>query len=206
MDAELVAGLLLVGGSACFLVGALNPSLFSVWTASPEPQLRLIADRTTPWTLTNVLFLVATVLTAAGLWLVPDFVGAAGVPVARAATVGYLLGASAWLTSLVIRLVITPQAALAFLSSGVEDQTYAGLLGLGGGLFAAFTLIAGISLMAIGLAIVVGGGSLPVFVGWFAVAIGGIVVFGFLAAGDMPPFVAYLPTGLLGIVLLLMRT
>ena len=35
---------------------------------------------------------LSTVLTAASLWLVPDFVGAAGVPVARAATVGYRLG------------------------------------------------------------------------------------------------------------------
>ena len=120
-------------------------------------------------------------------------------------TVGYLLGASAWLTSHVIRLVIAPQAAWAAVTSGAVDPSYAGLLRLGGGLFAAFTLIAGTSLIAIGLAIIVGG-AVPVFAGWFAAAVGGIIVVGFLAAGDMPPFVAYLPTGLIGIVLLLMRT
>ncbi len=205
LDAERLAGLLLVGGSSCFFVGALNPSLFSVWRASPELQLRLIADRTTAWTITNVLFLIATVLTTAGLWLTPDFVGGAGVAVARAATVGYLLGASTWLTSHVIRLVITPQAASAVVTAGAVDPTYAGLLRLGGGLFATFTLTAGASLIAIGLAIIVGG-ELPVFAGWFAAAVGGIIVVGFLAAGDMPPFVAYLPTALIGILLLLVRT
>ena len=203
MDAERAAGLLLIGGSICFLVGAFNPVLFSVWTAPTETQLRLIAERATAWTISNALFLVATVLTVAGLWLVPDLVGGSGVAVARAATVADLLGAVAWVISLVIRLAVAPKTASSFASAGAMDPSYSGLSSLAGGLFVVFTLVTGASLVALGLAIVAGG-ALPVFAGWFAAALGGVIVVGYLAAGDMPPFVAYLPTGLVGIVLLLM--
>ncbi len=205
MDAERFAALLLIGGSICFLVGAFNPVLFSVWTAPTEMQLRLIAERAAAWSISNALFLGATVLTAAGLWLVPDLVGGSGAPVARAATVAYLLGAVAWVMSLAVRLAVAPKTASAFVSTHAVDPSYAGLSSLAGGLFVVFTFVAGASLVALGLSIVAGG-SLPVIAGWFAAVMGGMMVVGYLAAGDMPPFVAYLPTGLLGIALLLMAT
>lgn len=71
-----------------------------------------------------------------------------------------------------------------------------------GGLFAAFTILAGTSIAAAGLAVILGG-ALPVLVGWIMVSTGAVIVGGYLIAGDMPPFVAYLPTGALGLALLL---
>ena len=67
-DALTVAALLLVVGP---ILGALgvgaDPGLYRVWTAPREEHLALVAARRRSWTLVNVGFTVATVLTAAGL-------------------------------------------------------------------------------------------------------------------------------------------
>ena len=196
-----VAGWLLVLGSVSFIVGAANPALGQVWSAPMDTQLRLIRDAATAWTVTNVLFLVATVLTAAGLWFVPERVGNRGLMPARGATVVFLVAATAWLASLVFRLTVTPHAASTFVAGSSIDPTYVSLDLWAVGLFGAFTYLAGCSLVAFGVAVVLGR-ALSAFAGWFAIVIGVVIVVGYAIAGDMPPFVAYLPTGLLGIVLL----
>lgn len=195
----------LVIGSVAFLLGALNPALLQVWTASQDSQLRLINAAATAWKITNVLFLVATVLTATGLWLVPERVGDGGLELGRAAAVVYVLAATAWLASLVFRLTVMPDAASALVAHGSPDPTYVMLERWAGGLFACFTYLAGGSLVALGIA-VIQGGALSALSGWFAIAIGLVIAAGYAVAGDMPPFVSYLPTGLLGIVLLLQRS
>lgn len=197
-----MAGWLLVIGSASFMVGAANPSLIQVWTAPQDTQLRLINAAPTAWTITNVLFIVATVLTATGLWLVPERVGDGGLLLAQGAAVVYLLAATAWLASLVFRFAVTPHAASAFVAQGSLDATYLTIDRWAGGLFGVFTYLAGASLVAIGVA-VIQGGVLSVIAGWAAMAIGVVIAAGYGILGDMPPFVSYLPTGLLGIVLLL---
>lgn len=200
-----MVGWLLVLGAGAFIVGAANPALFAVWTAPEKTQLQLIHGAPTAWAITNILFVVATVLTACGLWLVPDKVGGDGLDLARAASVAYLLGASAWLASLVFRLVVTPDAATTFAAQGAVEPAYAIVARWSGGLFTLFTYVAGGSLIALGIAIVTGA-TLPALAGWFAIIVGAIIVVGYTVAGDMPPAVAYLPTGLLGIVVLLQRT
>lgn len=201
MNGAAVVGLSLVAGSICFLVGAFNPALFRVWTAPDDVQLRLIHQRRTAWMVANALFVVATVLTTGGLLAVPDRLGADAVALGRLAGTTYLLAAVAWLLSLVFRLSVTPAVATKFVSTGMVDPTYDMLGRWSGGLFATFTILAGISIVALGLAILLGG-ALPVLLGWTIVIIGAVIVGGFLLAGDMPPFVAYLPTAALGVSLL----
>ena len=103
-----MAGWLLAIGSLSFLVGALNPALGSVWSATREVQLRLIHDAATAWTVTSALFLIGTVLTAAGLWFVPEYLDGTVAPgpgtripagmLARVASLVYLIAAGAWIT------------------------------------------------------------------------------------------------------------
>lgn len=220
-----MAGWLLAIGSLSFLVGALNPALGSVWSATREDQLRLIHDAATAWTVTSALFLIGTVLTAAGLWFVPEYVAGsgttapaeaapetvaprAGTParagmLARVATLVYLIAAGAWIASLTFRLAVTPDAATAFVANGSLDPAYLLMDRWARGLFGAFTLLAGGSLVALGAALLVG--RVSAVAGWFAVVIGLLIAIGYALAGDMPPFVAYLPTGLLGLVLVRSR-
>ncbi len=202
MDERQLAGVLLAIGSAGFLLGAANPPLLQVWSAAQDAYLRLVHAHRAAWLATNLLFAGATVLTAAGLWLLPAAVGEPGVPLAQVAAAIYALAAALWLAALAFRLAVTPRVAADLLAGGSVDPAYGVLNAWAGGLFAAFTLLAGTSLGAIGAALLVGG-SLPGFAGWFAIVIGAVVVAGYLRFGDMPPFVSYLPTGLLGIVVLL---
>lgn len=197
-----MAGWLLVLGSVTFMVGAANPMLFRVWTAPQETQLRLIHAVPKAWIITNLLMVLATVLTATGLWFVPGRVGQGGLPFAQAAAVVYLFAATAWLLSLVFRLAVTPDAASAFVAQGSLDPAYRTLDRWVGGLFGAFTYLAAASLVVLGVA-VIQGGALGALAGWAAVAIGVIIAGGYAVSGDMPPFVSYVPTGLLGIILLL---
>ena len=79
-------------------------NLFAIAGEEPAPR------RTSPaHEVTNSLFLLATVLTAAGLWLLPERIGERGLVPARAASVVFLVGATAWLASLVFRLTVTPR-------------------------------------------------------------------------------------------------
>lgn len=200
-----MTGWLLLIGSLAFIVGAANPALGQVWSAPQDGQLRLIHDAATAWTITNALFFIATVLTAAGLWFVPERVGERGRMAARAATVGYLLAATAWLASLTFRLAVTPDAAATFVSTGSMDPTYVLMNHWAGGLFGAFTFVAGGSLVALGVALVAGR-TVSALAGWFAILVGLVITVGYAVFGDMPPFVAYIPTGLLGIALLRQRS
>lgn len=199
-----MAGWLLVTGAVAFIVGAANPALGAVWSAPLDAQLRLIHDAATAWTITNALFFIGTVLTAAGLWFVPERVVGKGWMVARAATLVYLLAATAWLASLTFRLAVTPDVATTFASTGSMDPTYVLMARWASGLFGAFTYLAGGSLVALGIALIVGR-TVSTVAGAFAILIGLAITLGYAIFGDMPPFVAYLPTGLLGIALLRSR-
>lgn len=195
-----MVGWLLVTGALAFIVGAANPVLGSVWSAPQDVQLRLVHDAATAWTVTNVLFFIGTTLTAAGLWFVPERVGGRWSAVARAAAVVYLLAATAWLASLTFRLAVTPDAAATLAATGSMDPTYVLMARWASGLFGAFTYLAGGSLIALGIALLVGR-ALPALAGAFAIVIGLAIALGYAIVGDMPPFVAYLPTGLLGVAM-----
>lgn len=198
-DPRAVAGSLLALGCLLFLTGAANPRLFAVWTASEEIGLPIIAAHPTAWRSTAVLMAAGTAASAAGVVVLAADLA---VPLGLAAAVVYVLAAVMLLGMLASRLVLTPAAARGFVE-GRPDPGYPATARWAAGLFACFTVLVAIALVAIGLVLLGAGG--PVIPAWVAIVLGAVVGGGFLFLGDMPPFVAFLPTGLLGIVLLLTR-
>jgi len=192
-----LGGLLLVLGALAFAVGAGNPHLVRVWTSSDEVGLPIIHVHPRSWRVTAILMIAATVLTAAGLWLLADVLA---TPLARAGAVGYLLAAGCWIAHLAARLSVTPAAAAGFVAGDGIDPAYRLFGRWTGSLFAVFTVVAGLSLVAIGAAVL--GSALAFGAGWTGIGFGVLIVGGFLAFGDMPPFVSYIPTLLFGIALL----
>jgi hypothetical protein len=198
------AGLLLAGGGL-FLVLLVGPSAFvppAIWTGPRDASLRLVAKHAVIWRSANVGFALATVLTAAGLALVPGLVGDRGSSLAWAAAVAYLLAAAPWLLVLSIRLVITPAVAAGFAAEGTLDPVFIPIDRLSGALFPAFMLIASGSVVALGAGVVAGGSLSPVL-GWACVVAGVVLAGGYLLLGDMLPAFVYFPTTAVGITLLL---
>jgi hypothetical protein len=198
------AGLLLAGGGL-LLVLMVGPTAFvpaALWTGPQDVSLRLIAENAVVWKVANIGFLLATVLTSAGLFLVPPLVGERGASLAWAAAVAFLLAAMPWLLMLAIRLAITPGAAALFAQSGEIDPAWVPIDRLGRALFPAFMLIGSGALVALGVAII-GGGSLAAALGWACVVAGVLFGGGYVVLGDMLPAFVYFPTTAVGIALLL---
>jgi hypothetical protein len=122
-----VAGAALTLGAVLFFAGAANPRLFAVWTGDEAVQLGVIHARQRSWQVTNLLFGVATALTAAGLTAIPDLAGPGGAPLARVAVALYGIAAVLWLASISFRLVVTVPVEMRRRGSGAassasEDQ------------------------------------------------------------------------------------
>ena len=199
----LPALLLVVGGVGFVALAAASAGVpAAIWTGPPEDSLPLIARHATIWRLANIGFVVATVLTAAGLFGLPWSLGEHGTGLALAAAVGYAMAGTAWLIALFIRLGITPGVAASYVANGSVDPAFAPLAALAGVLFAAFIVIGCSSLTALGVAALLGG-ALPIWVGWTTLSAGAAILVGYLVMGDTLPAFVYLPTILLGIVQLL---
>ena len=198
------AAILLAGGGLV-LVLLVGPATFispAIWNGPQDVALRLIAENPVIWKVANIGFALATILTAAGLFLVPGLVGERGTSLAWAAAVAFLLAAVPWLLMLAIRLAITPGVAAGFVASGTVDPAFVPLDRLGGAFFPAFMLLASGSLVALGVAIVAGG-SLAVTLGGACIIAGVVFGAGYLLLGDMLPAFVYFPTAAVGIVLFL---
>lgn len=199
----LPALLLVVGGVGLIALAAASAGVpAAIWTGPPEVSLPLIARHAAIWRLANVGFVVATVLSAAGLFLLPASLGENGAGLALAAAVGYAMAGTAWLVALSIRLGFTPTVAARYVANGSVDPAFAPLVALAGVLFAAFIVLACASLAVLGVAALLGGG-LPAWVGWTTLGAGVAILAGYLLAGDTLPVFVYVPTVLLGIVQLL---
>lgn len=194
--------LLLAGGLALVLLAAASAAVpAAIWTGVPAVSLPLIARHRAIWRSANVGFALATILTVAGLFLLPASLGAGGAALATAAAVGYAIAGSAWLVTLGIRLGITPRVAAAYASSGVVDPRFAPLAGLGGVLFTAFILVGCASLALLGAAVVLGG-VVPAWAGWATLGASLAILADLALTGDTLPAFVYLPSMLLGVVLL----
>jgi|GEM_PF-3236454 len=202
MGGSQVTGWLLVVGSITFCVGAGNPLLVRAWTAQQDLFLSIVARHPRAWLVTNVLFAVGTVLTAAGLVLLPASVPA-GWPreVAIAGATGFAIAAVLWLVSLVYRLAVQPSVARTFAETGTVDPWVATFDRLSGGLFQAFIVVAFAGLAAIGVA-TTAGGPIPAPLGWGVATVSVLLVGVLLLVGDMPPFTVYLVSLAFGIALL----
>jgi hypothetical protein len=201
-DPLTVAAALLVLGPALGLFGFYDRAIWRVWMAPRDEHLRIVAAHRRGWTMVNVGFTVATVLTSGGLFLLAGAVDANdGVRAILAAdAVAYLLGGTLWLAVLAVRTRTTPTIA-GLVAAGSPTEPAEALLGAAvGGLFASFCLIVSGSLVVLGGALAVGGVVVPV--GWLIAGIGALCVVWFLRTDDLIPAVLYIPTLILGLALL----
>ncbi len=202
-DPTTLAGILLVAGPFLGAIPVGYPPLVRVWSMARENHVRTVAAHRTAWRLLNGGFVLATVSTAAGLAVLAIAASAdeRGASILVAATVAYSFAGVLWCAVLAIRSVTTP----ALLGPGAVDTPPGEaerLLGAAtGGLFAAFVLMAGVTLAALGAGLAVTG-TIPAIVGLVAAGIAVVVLAAELASGDTIPAVLYLPTMLIGIAVL----
>jgi hypothetical protein len=201
-DGLIVAGALLVVGPLLGAVPVAYPPLLRVWSASREDHIAIVAAHRRAWWLLNAGFVLATVSTTGGLAALASSLGDEAQRAAVAAVaVVYAVAGALWCVVLAIRARTTP--LLGDLGAADEPPAPAEVL-LGaatGGMFAAFVLVTGAVLIALGLVLVVAGGVAPL-VAWLAVGIAMAVIASQLATGDAIPAVLYLPTLLVGVALL----
>ena len=177
-DALQVAGQLLTGGGI-LLVLLVGPTAFvppAIWNGSQDVALRLINEHALLWRIANVGFALATIVTAAGLFLAPGLVGDRGASVAWVSAVLFALAAVPWLTMLAIRVALTPGVAAGFVADGTVDPSYLPLARLSVALFPVFILLAASAIVALGASIVLGG-ALGEPLGW-ACLVGGLAIAG----------------------------
>lgn len=201
-DGLTVAAALLVGGPLLGLLGFYDFGLYRVWTAPREEHLALVRAHRRGWTAVNIGFTVATVLTAAGLIVLAGSLAIEDTPRAAlaGAAVAYAIGGVLWCAVLAIRTRTTPALA-EMVAAGTPTEPSETLLGAAiGGIFAGFALTTAASLVAVGLALVVGGVAIPV--AWFSVVVGALSIVWVARSGDMIPATLYFPTLLLGLALL----
>lgn len=203
-DGVTVGAALLVAGPAIGTVCLLYPPFWRVWTAAREEHLALVAAHRLAWSMANVGFTVATVLTAAGLAVVAGSLDVADGPraILVAGAVAYAIAGSLWCAVLAIRNRTTPALAQ-MAAAGTRAEPAETLLESAiGGLYASFMLATGMSLVAIGLALALGGG-IAAAAAWAVALLAAGVVAGFFALGGFIPAVIYPPTLLIGLALLL---
>ena len=203
-DVLTIAAALLVAGPLLGMLGFYDTGLYRVWTAPRDEHLALVGAHRRGWTMVNVGFSVATVLTTAGLVVLAGSVANddTAKAVLAAAAVAYAVAGVLWCAVLAIRTRTTPALA-GLVAAGAPTEPAETLLGVAiGGIFAAFALTTAASLVAIGLALALGGG-VAAPVAWFSVIVGAFSIAWVSTSGDMIPAVLYFPTLLVGLALLL---
>ena len=203
-DVLVFAGALLVAGPLIGAVCLFYPPLWRVWTVPREEHLALVAGHRLAWTMVNVGFTAATVLTAGGLVLLAGSVDvdARAKATLVAGAVAYAIAGTLWGSVLAIRTRTTPAIA-ALVAAGTPTEPVETMIGsVNGGLFASFTTMTGVALVVICATLALAG-VVVAPLAWIAVLLAAIALAGFLAFGDMPPFVLYLPTLMVGAGLLL---
>lgn len=202
MSGVTLTGWLLVVGPALFLVGA-GAYFWTVMRAPRDQYLASIHGRPGPWRFANLCLLAGTVVTTAGLDIVPAQVADSGTALlAAAGAVSFSVAAVLWATSLVHRLAVVPTVASRFAATGIVDPAAEIADRWTGGLFSAFVVLGAAGLIAVGLALAVGG---PVssLVGAGTSVFALLVLGGFVIAGDVPPLTLFLPPLAIGLALLL---
>lgn len=203
-DVLALAGALMVAGPAISTVCLSYPPLWRVWTVPREEHLALVAGHRLAWTMANVGFTAATILTAGGLVLLAGSVDvdARSRAILMAGAVAYAIAGTLWCAVLGIRTRTTPALA-ALAAAGTPTEPAETLIGSAiGGLYSAFMPMTGIALAVIGSALALGGGVAPP-VAWAATILAAVALAGFLALDGFLPAAIYLPTLIVGLALLL---
>jgi hypothetical protein len=205
-DVLMLAGALMVAGPVIATVCLSYPPLWRVWTVPREEHLALVAAHRRAWTMANVGFTAATVLTAGGLVLLVGSVDvdARSKAILMAGAVAYVIAGTLWCAVLAIRTRTTPALA-SLVAAGTPTEPVETLIGSAiGGLYSAFMLTSGIALVVIGSALALGGG-VAAPAAWAATILAAVALAGFFAFDGFLPAAIYLPTLLVGLGLLLGR-
>jgi hypothetical protein len=203
-DPTTLAGVLLVLGPVVGAIPVAYPPLLRVWSMPREDHARTIAAHRTGWRLLNGGFVLATVSTAGGLSVLARPLAGenpASASLVAALAVVYAIAGALWCTVLAIRSVATPALVDLGLVDAPPREAERLLHAATGGGFAAFVLVTGVALVALGAGLALTG-AVAAPVGWLAALVAGIAVVGELATGDTIPAVLYLPTMLIGLALL----
>jgi hypothetical protein len=203
-DAMTFAAALMIVGPAIGTVCLAYPSFWRVWTVPREEHLALVAAHRRAWTMVNVGFSAATILTAAGLVILAGSLGVADGPKAMllAGSIAYAVAGTLWCAGQAIRTRLTPAIAT-LVAAGTPTEPAETLLGaVTGGLYSAFMLTTAIALVAIGLTLVLGGG-IAAPAAWAVTILAAGALAGFFAFDGFLPAVIYFPTLLIGLALLL---
>ena len=200
---DTVAGWLLVAGTILGLAPVANPSLLRVFLVSRAEHIAMVGAHRRGWYALNGGFGGATVATTAALAVLAVLADTEDVARAGlvAGTTAYAVGGVLWCAALAIRARVTPALADRSSADATSDPPVSLLDEAQGGLFAAYVLTTAVALVAIGLAIAVGG-QVSVVVAALAVVVGVLALVLQLATGDLVPAVLYLPTLALGVALL----
>ena len=186
MSTERVAAILLVVGSALFLIAAFVPVSQVFAESSPAAKLEIITSNRTAWSTAQVLFGLGGSITAIGLGFVAYHLrGTPGAVWAYIGLVAVILGAAFWEGHVYLR-AIDPEGF-------VEDR-------LIGWLFPAYALLTQAGLIAFGVAYLRAG--YPSWLG--GVTLGGAVIFFivFFVFKDIPPLLYYILTFMAGVRLM----
>ena len=179
------AGVVMVAGSALFLVGAAVavPRVFT--EPDHEERLRMLQERLVMWRLGQPLYAVGALVAALGVGsLAAD--SDAGSRAWLAVSCGLLVvGALAWAWSVYLRAVRPRDFALGELP---------------GGPFVAYVwlTVAGLFLLGVGIEL----GDWPDWLGWFTLAADALFLAAYLRYRDIPPFVFSLLLSVVGVAVL----
>lgn len=186
MSTERVTAIILLVGSALFIIAAFMPVSRVFVAPSPTAKLGIITSNHTAWTASQVLFGLGASITAIGLGFVAYHLrGTPGAVWAYIGLIAVILGAVFWDGHVYLRAV-DPEGF-------VEGR-------LIGWLFPAYALLTQVGLLAFGVAYLRAGYS-----AWLGrVTVGGAIIFiiVYLVFKDIPPFVYYILTFMAGIWLM----
>ena len=174
-------GILLIGGSVVFLIGAAIgvPGVFT--ERDPEVPLRMLSERIRAWQIAQPLYGAGPVIASAGVAFLAAASPGGSRAVLAAASAALAIGAFAWAWSLYLRGTRVSEFAFGTLPAWP---------------FATYVLltIGGIVLVALGLL----AGDFRPWLGWISLAADAVFLAGYIAFKDIPPFVFYLLFVLLG--------
>jgi hypothetical protein len=198
---DLAGALLLV--SALGAIPVAYPPLLSVWSASREDAVRIVARHRRAWAFLNAGFAFATLVTTAGLAALAASLDGDAVRTAALWGVAlvYAIVGTLWCAVVAIRTRTTPALLDVGAIEGPPAATEVLLHAATGGMFSAFVLGTAAALVALGGVLLLAGGVAPLVAGT-SVVVGALAIVLQLATGDFIPATLYLPTILLGLALL----
>ncbi len=185
MTTERIGAILLIVGSAVFLIGAAVgvPGVFT--QRDPRVRLRMLTERLRAWQVAQPLYGVGPLIAAAGVAFLAAGSDGGSRALLAASCAALAIGAVGWGWSLYLRGTRVSEFAFGTLP-GWPFATYV-LLTIGG-----------IALLALGLLV----GDFRTWLGWLTLGTDVVFLAAYLRFKDIPPFVFYLLLTLVGLAVL----